>query len=336
MFRRFLGLVILLATVVVLVILLAGAYFIGPALDQVSDTVDNGLALSIETMETVSATLEQTQSALVSVNASLDTAVETTANLSITVADTIPLLDQVSVVVSETLPESIEAIQTAVPNIAAVATVVDDALTRLSEFEINQTIPIPFNPIEIQYDLGIDYNPEVPFGDSMEELGTSLDGVPEELRVLRTELEVSAANLQTLSDDLNTASGDIAAINVELTKFIPLLDQYLALLDRAILSVEQLRLDIASNLDTIKMVARILPLALALTQLAPLVVGWDLLTARNEPKKEVKEVEMKQDYAVIGRTDTDTDIKEPEEQPADNEEADTLAEDSNDEEEAAA
>jgi hypothetical protein len=326
MFRRILGLVILLATTVVLIALVAAAYYFGPALDQVSTTVDNGLALSVETMETVSATLVQTQSALVSVNDSLDTAAQTTANLSTTVADTIPLLDQVSVVITEQLPENIEAIQMAVPNIAAVATVVDDALTRLSDFEIDQTIPIPFNPIEIHYDLGIDYDPEIPFGDSMEELGTSLEGLPEELRALQDELEVSAANLETLSNDLLAASGDIEAINTELAKFIPLLDQYLGLLDQVILAVEQLRVDIANNLDTIKMVGTILPIALALTQLAPLVVGWDLLIARNEPQKTAKDVEMKQDYAAVGSSDTQ--INEPEEQPDDFETADTLVEDS--------
>lgn len=330
MFRRFLGLVILAATIVVLVALLVGAYYFGPALDQVGTTVDNGLALSVETLDTVSATLVQTQAAMVSVNASLDTAAQTTANLSTTIADTIPLLDQVAVVVTDQLPENIEAIQTAVPNIAAVATVVDDALTRLSEFEINQTIPIPFNPIEFQYDLGIDYNPEVPFGDSMEELGTSLEGLPEELRALREQLEVSAANLETLSGDLDTASGDIEAINAELTKFIPLLDQYLGLLDQVIVAVEQLRVDIANNLDTIKLVGTILPIALALTQLAPLVVGWDLLTARNEPQKIVEEAEMKQDYAVISSSDTQTNEKE--EQSDDKETADTPAEDSDNEE----
>ena len=56
MFRRFLGLVILAATIVVLVALLVGAYYFGPALDQVGTTVDNGLALSVETLDTVSAT----------------------------------------------------------------------------------------------------------------------------------------------------------------------------------------------------------------------------------------------------------------------------------------
>lgn len=301
MFRRFLGLIILLSTLVVLIAMFAGAYYFGPALDRVSEGIDNGLVLTVETLETVSATLAQTQSALVSINTSLDTAAQTTANLSTTVADTVPLLEQVAVVVADQMPENIEAIQKSIPNIAAVATVVDDALTRLAAFEINQTIPIPFNPIEIQYDLGIEYDPEVPFGDSMEQLGTSLEGLPEELRALRAELEVSAANLQTLSDDLNTASGDVEAINAELAKFIPLLDQYLVLVDQTIGGIEQMRGQLAANLEMIRLVGTVLFVALAFTQIAPLVVGWDLLTARNEPKDIEKVGTVEQDAAVAGK-----------------------------------
>jgi ABC-type transporter Mla subunit MlaD len=321
MFRRLLGLIILLATLVVLAVLIATAYYFGPVMDQVGTSVDNGLALSVETLETVMATLTQTEAVLVSVNDTMDTAAQTTLNLSTTIADTIPLLEQVAVVVSDQLPANVEAIQASVPNIAAVATVVDNTLTRLSAFEINQTIPIPFNPIQIQYDLGIEYNPEEPFGDSIEQLGTSLEGLPEELRSLRGELEVSAANLEILSADLDTASGDIEAINAELANFIPLLEQYVSLLDRVITGVKQTRADVANNLEMIKLVGTVLPIALALTQLAPLVVGWDLLTARNKPQVIVKEVEV-QPSGAVGET---VDIKETEEQAAQNESEDTLS-----------
>jgi hypothetical protein len=314
MFRRIIGLIILLATLVVLIALFAVAYYFGPALDMAAAGVDDSLTLTVDTLETVSATLTQTQSALVSINASLDTAAQTTANLSTTVVDTIPLLEQVAVVVSDQLPNNIENIQTAIPNIAAVATVVDNALTRLAAFKIDQTIPIPFNPIEIQYDLGIEYDPEVPFGDSMEQLGEGLDGLPEELRALRGELEISTANLQTLSDDLNAASGDVEAINAELAKFIPLLDQYLDLVNQMIEGIGKIRVDIFTNLETVRLVGTILLLALALTQLAPLVVGLDLLTARHEPQVIVKEVLVTQDG--LGIVDDDSRIEEVEEIPA--------------------
>ena len=290
MFKRILGLIILIATVVVLIILIATAIFMGPAIDTISTGLNNSLSLTVDALETVSATLSQTQSTLAAVNDSLDTAVETTTSLSQTISDTIPLLAQVSFLVAEQAPQNIEAVQAAVPNIAAVAGVVDDSLVKLSDLEFEQTIPIPLNPIEISFDLGIDYEPVEPFDETMLVLGTSLDGLPEALRALGSELEVSAANLEILSGNLDTAAGDVAAINAEVAKFIPLFDEYLALLDQVIVAIEQLSTQIASNLATVKLVATILPLALALTQLAPLVVGWDLLTGKSEPQVIVKEV----------------------------------------------
>jgi ABC-type transporter Mla subunit MlaD len=291
MFRRILGAIILAATLVVLVILIAAAFYIGPAIDSISSGLDNSLALTVDALNTVSDTLSQTQSTLSAVNDSMDTAAMTTTTLSQTVADTIPLLDQISFLVAEQAPSNIEAVQATVPNIAAVAGVVDTALTRLSDFEINQTIPIPLNPVDIQFDLGIEYDPVEPFDETMLTLGTSLDGLPEALRALEGQLAVSADNLETLSNNLDAAAGDIGAVNAEVAAFIPLLDQYLALLDQVIGSIEQLNAQIAANLATVKSVATILPIALALTQLAPLVVGWDLLLNKPETAVVVENIE---------------------------------------------
>lgn len=324
MFRRILGLIILIATVVVLVALIATAVFMGPAIDAISTGLDNSLSLTVDALETVSATLSQTQSTLSAVNDSMDTAVQTTTNLSKTVSDTIPLLDQVSFLVAEQAPQNVEAVQAAVPNIAAVAGVVDDALVRLSDLEFEQTIPIPLNPVEISFDLGIDYEPVEPFDETMLVLGTSLDGLPEALRALSGELEVSAANLETLSNDLDTAAGDVAAINEEVAKFIPLLDEYLALLDQVIVAIEQMGVQIANNLSTVKLIGTILPLALALTQLAPLVVGWDLVTGKSEPQVVVKEVAVEPEVTV--RNAAAMDIDETEEVLTDKEDANTSVE----------
>ena len=226
-----------------------------------------------------------------------------------TVSDTIPLLNQISFVVAEQTPQNIEAVQAAVPNIAAVAGVVDDALIKLSDLEFEQTIPIPLNPVEISFDLGIDYEPVEPFDETMLALGTSLDGLPEALRALGSELETSAANLETLSGNLDMAAGNVAAINAEVAKFIPLLDDYLALIDQVIEAIEQLSVQVASNLATVKLVATILPLALALTQLAPLVVGWDLLTGKSEPEVVVKEVYEQPAVAESSTTAVDSEEK---------------------------
>ena len=327
MFRRILGLIILIATAVVLVALIATAIFMGPAIDALSTGLGNSLSLTVDALETVSATLSQTQSTLSAVNGSMDTAVETTATLSKTISDTVPLLDQVSFLVADQTPRNIEAVQASVPNIAAVAGVVDDALVRLSDLEYKQTIPIPLNPIEINFDLGIDYEPVEPFDETMLALGTSLDGLPESLRSLSGQLDVSAANLETLSSNLDTAGGDIGAINDEVAKFIPLLDDYVALLNQVIAAIEQAGAQVAANLATVRLAATILPIALALTQLAPLVVGYDLLTGgRDETQVVVKEI-----AAQPGEAESDSvEVEETREHVAGDKTTESFPENTND------
>lgn len=327
MFRRILGLIILIATAVVLIALITTSIFMGPAIDALSTGLDNSLSLTVDALETVSATLSQTQSTLSAVNGSMDTAVETTATLSKTISDTVPLLDQVSFLVADQTPRNIEAVQASVPNIAAVAGVVDDALVRLSDLEYKQTIPIPLNPIEINFDLGIDYEPVEPFDETMLALGTSLDGLPESLRSLSGQLDVSAANLETLSSNLDTAGGDIGAINDEVAKFIPLLDDYVALLNQVIAAIEQAGAQVAANLATVRLAATILPIALALTQLAPLVVGWDLLTSgRDETQVVVKEI-----AAQPGEAESDSvEVEETREHVAGDKTTESFPENTND------
>lgn len=292
MFRRILGLIILVSAAVVLVLLLVGAFAVSPAVDAVAGGLDQALVLTDDTLTTVSATLEQTQATLIAVNATLSTASQTTDSLSETLYDTQPLLEGITSVIAEQAPQNIEAVQSAIPNIAAVGGVVDDALTTLSTFGVSQTIPIPFNPITLDFDLGIDYQPVEPFDQSLAAIGTSLDGLPEQLRSLRSDLEVATVNLGTIGADIETASGDLDAINAQVAAFIPLLDDYLSILDQIGITLTQMRNQVAANLSTIKLIGTILPLALALTQLAPLYVGWELLTGKREPQVVVHEVEV--------------------------------------------
>lgn len=290
MFKRILGLIILIAGLVVLAILLVAAFAVGPAVDAVAAGLDDALALTDETLGTVSATLEQTQATLVAVNDSLDTAAQTTDNLSKTIYDTQPVLTGITEVIAVQAPQNIEAVQSAIPNIAQVGGVVDDALTSLSNFGISQEIPIPFNPITIDFDLGIDYQPAEPFDESLSAIGTSLDGLPEQLRALRADLEVATENLGTVGADIASATGDLDAINAQIAAFIPLLDQYLGIIDQIGGTLAQMRSQVAANLSTIKLVGTILPLAIALTQLAPIYLGWELLRGKRDPEVIVQEV----------------------------------------------
>lgn len=284
MFRRLLGLIIILVSLILVAILIGGALYVGQAVDAVGEGLDNVLALTTDTLSTVSATLEQTKSTVAEANNALDTATESAVNLSKTVNDMGPLMDSTTQVVSEDIPGNIEAIQASIPNIVQVAAVVDNTLTKLSNFGIEQTIPIPFNPITLEFDLGIDYAPEEPFDESISALGDSLEGMPEELRSLQGDLETLSADLELITGNIETAAGDIEAINNEVALFIPIIDDYLRIVDQIDDSLGQIRANMFAQLEMVKSALIVLLVFLSFTQLAPLYLGWELITGQRSSR----------------------------------------------------
>ncbi len=252
--------------------------------------LDSVLAITVDTLDTVSATLEQTQATIVEANKALDTAAEATVNLAKTMSDTQPLMESLAKVAAEDVPDSIEAIQLALPNVAEVAGVIDIALTKLSNFGISQTIPIPFNPITLEFDLGIDYNPAEPFDETISALGDSLEGMPDELRSLQGDLDTLSADLELLTGNIETAAGDVEAINKQVALFIPILDDYLRIVGQISNSMVQARGQLQAQLETVKTVLVALFIFLSLTQLTPLYVGWELVTGQRPGQESQKEV----------------------------------------------
>lgn len=286
MIRRILGLIILLVSLITIAIFIGGAIYAGQIVDSIGQAVNDVLAITVDSMDTVSATLEQTKATIAEANKAVETAASLTKNLSTTVTNTGPVMESMTKVVSEDVPNNIEAIQTAIPNVASVAGVVDNAMTRLSNFGISREIPIPFNPITLEFDLGIDYEPEEPFDESILALGDSLEGMPEELRALQGDLERLTSDMENVSADILAASDNLTAVNEQVALFIPLVDDYLRIIDQIGNSLTQSQAQIMAQLDTIKTVVIVAMVFLALTQLAPLVIGWELVTGQRSGKRE--------------------------------------------------
>lgn len=285
--RKILGVFMLVIGLVTFGIFMAAVFYSGTVVDQIGVTVDQSLAIVSDSLNAATDTIEVARQTVVDATTAVGTVSETVATTSKTFADTGPLLDGVTRVTTETAPNSIEAVQQSIPNIVEVASVIDRTMTTLSNFGFEQQIPVPFSePIAIGFDLGIDYNPEEPFDETVAALGSSLDGLPEQLRTLGEDLETANANLQTLSGNLETLSGDIETINEDIAALVPVLDEYLRIVDEVSSVVAGLRTRLQVQIPTIKTVVAVVLLAIALTQLAPVVLGFDLLTGWLDVDKE--------------------------------------------------
>ncbi len=286
--RRILGLIILLTALVILGGSLYGAYVVGDALAGLGASLSDNLALASESLATARNTLTLSRDTFSDVNGGLGSAVAATANASRTVADSRPLIDNVGVVVTQEVPEAVEGIQNALPNMIEVAGVIDSTLRTLSSIGIDRTINLPFGgSIPLQFDLGIDYAPAVPFDSTLRGFGASLEGLPESMRGLETDLTTTSANLDALATDLQAASDNLAVINNRVGEVLPLVDQYLALADQLSATIDRLDADMAQQLETLRLAAIAVLVFLALSQLAPLYLGWELLAGRRDPARRV-------------------------------------------------
>lgn len=283
--RRIFGLIMLLTGLTIMAFSLISAYFAGDAISKTAEGISNNLALSIDGLDASADALLLSRNSLGDVVTGLDTVVAATANASRTLEDSRPLINNVAIVTTQDVPKTIEGVQATLPNLIEVASVVDATLVTLSSVGIDQNIPTPFGiSIPFKFDLGIDYNPTIPFDASLRTFGDSLEGLPESLRGLGDDLETTNNSLATMSNDLQATSDNLATINNWIRDTGPLLDQYIELISRLRGTVEKAEGRLNSSLMMIRFATIALLVAVGLTQLAPIYLGWELLTGRRNQK----------------------------------------------------
>ncbi len=282
--RRIIGLVLVLIGIGGVGLSIAGAIVGRDIVDQIGDNVLGNLELTSEGLTAVQDTLVLAKEALTDVNIGLDTVERTAVSVSIAISDTQPLVDQVTLIASDDLPDSIEAIEAAMPGLVQVAGAIDRTLTTLNNFRIDESVPLI--GFSIQFDLGIDYDPDIPFDQSVALLGESLDGLPDRLRSLDQSLQTSSSNLGVISEDVLQLSQDLNTINARLAEVDPLLDEYIRIVQDTNDRARFTRLSLQAQLDMIKSIVTIAAIWFGLNQLVPIYVGWEMVAGRFGKNRE--------------------------------------------------
>jgi methyl-accepting chemotaxis protein len=258
-----------------------GASVIGASLGR---EVVNKLGTElVSSLELVSLSLDRLEGSLLLVKTTMFdvgeglVTVETTVrDLERSIAETQPLLQHLDSITSEQLPDSLDSVQRTMPSLVQVSGIIDDTLTRLSDFRIDRRIL----GVQIQFDLGINYDPEIPFDESVRQVGSSLDGLSDQLRALKQNIETSTENLDLLGQDLDSLAADLNVVNGRISEMGPLLDEYLRLVEDLSVRAIQIRNSIDSQLERAKSIVTLFAIWMGLTQLAPLYLGWELARGR--------------------------------------------------------
>ena len=128
MFKRILGIVILLVGLFGLLVSIGGTIISRSVIDQLGASLETTLTLASDSLDAVDDTLHLTKTSVEQAGASLDTLAETASNVSMTMNDTQPLLDKVTETATQQVPDSIKSIQSALPDVAEAAGAIDDTI----------------------------------------------------------------------------------------------------------------------------------------------------------------------------------------------------------------
>lgn len=277
--RRLLGIVMLVIGLAGVVLSIAGANAGRRLIADMGVTLDSNLQLTVQSLETINNTLVLTRGTIRQLGESLETMEATANNVGASLSDTQPMLRQIAVITSNDVAAGLETFESSLPDLIEVADTIDETLTALSRFRIDRTIL----GIPLRYDLGINYDPEVPFSQSVEEIGASIDGLPEQLRELEGYFEVADDNLGAISANMTEIAGDLAAVNDSVDDLGPLLDEFMVTTTEFGDSTRQMRATYRQQLQTFQTIWTVVMVWLALTQVAPLYLGYELVTGRRVP-----------------------------------------------------
>lgn len=255
--------------------------------DAIGDSLRSNMTLTIDSLDTVRETLVLTKTTVAELETGLETATETAGSVSVALAETGPLLVESSLVVTQDVPQSIETLQDSMPGLIEVSGAIDSTLRTLSGFAVSRTIL----GIPLSFDLGVEYDPDIPFDQSVRELGASLEGMPQQLRGLEDVLDTTNENLQVISQDLGRLGADLEGMNANLDEVGPLIDEYINIVTEIGDNTRQSRSLLAGQLQQAKLVLTLIMIWFGLLQIAPIYLGWELIHGRRETEGAVVESE---------------------------------------------
>ena len=280
--KKFIGIIMLLSGLMGLGVSIGGIVVGRQVVDNITGQLTQSVNSSTDNLETIEETLLLTKATLVDVYNGLSTVEQTAQNASATIYQTGPLLDQVSQIASRDVPASLDAVQAALPNIAEVATNIDQALKTIDAFQFSQSI-LGF---PLQFDLGIDYNPPAPIDESINQMSVSLDQLSSGFRSLDQNIDVSNQNLQTLSQNVLTISQDLQLVNKRLAQFSPLIDEYIKIINNIQDGLSQSQSRLTAQMEMVKLGITVLMVWIGLAQVVPLYFGWQFITERSPKASE--------------------------------------------------
>ena len=209
---RMAGIVTIVLSVIAMI---GGVGLVGTLASDLSST----MSVSRSALTAIGDTIESVDDVAANTGASLEAAGASVAGASNTVDSAVLAIDNVARFQEGDLPSDLESVRAAMPAALQAANAIDTTLRALSF-------------------VGVDYDPDQPFGESLAELDDALAALPDELRLQAESLRLLIPSAEALAQDTDLLATEVEDLSSSLAGFTALTDQYESTLTEAEATIE--------------------------------------------------------------------------------------------------
>ena len=229
-------------------------------ISQVESSVDDSLLLTNEALTAVDDSITVTASIVDTVRTGTESVRTTMGTVETSLDDASSAIGDSADFMGGSLPDALDAVSDVLPTIESAAGAIDDALEAVSR--------APFGP---------NYNPEQPFDESIADLATAIDPLPEELRSLSQGFDDLTTTTSTMSQQVGQLALDVATLQEQLDEVATLFDRYTSTTADAKALAAESRSDLAQSASMSRWLLVLLAAVFALGQIVPIWLGLTLL-----------------------------------------------------------
>ncbi len=272
--RRILGVLVMIAGILGLLISLAGlvgVWVVRPNIAGYVNSLVSTLNTNIDTSQQVMQVTWEALGATVDSVDALSSMLDATAT---SVEDTQPVLDQVNVLLGETLPATFDSAVTSLNTAQDAAEVLDGAIKSLDTFRfLLSSAPLVGSFVEKPDQP---YNPEQSLADSLGDLASNLEGLPDMFTEMAANMDKADDNLQTIQTNLDTMSLGVGMISTSLREYQGMIRQSQASMDNVRTILTTIQENLPNILNGVAIALSLFFFWLLAAQVVIFSQGWEL------------------------------------------------------------
>jgi hypothetical protein len=276
--RRILGVLVAVAGTLGLALSVAGLIMVWVAKPTVAVYTRSTVDTLEESVVTSKRVMEITEEALGATVDSVDTLSTMLAATAATVEDTKPVLDEFDIIMATTLPATLEATADSLYTAQEAARVLESAIQSLDAFRfLLSATPLlgdlVAEPVEA-------YNPDTPLADSLGELASHLEGLPDTFVEMSANLSATDEKLVLVQESMITMSDSVGLISSSLNDYEKMVVESQASMDDLTSILTSIRNNLGTILNGVAVVLTLFLVWLLAAQVVILSQGWELYRGR--------------------------------------------------------